>query len=105
MKEKTYSLNKKFGAAGISRLEFEFIFSKCSIDMDKIPDNKMRKLMRCAESQFRNKYPTIADDLFAVWSYKKPQSTLLLDHRQLFEEYKKILKYYAIKFGGELWNH
>ena len=95
-------LNKEFGNSCISRLMCEFIFVDCHIDMDYVNDEKMEKLVNCAESQFRNKYPNVADDLFDVWTRKKPESAVLVNHKKMYNEYLRILKKYAVKFGGVL---
>lgn len=95
-------LNKEFGSSCISRLMCEYIFVDCHIDMDYVNDEQMEKLVNCAESQFRNKYPNVADDLFAVWTRKKPESEVLVNHKKMYNEYLRILKKYAVKFGGVL---
>ena len=95
-------INKEFGASGISRLMFEYIFDGCSIDMDYISDKKMEVIADRAESLFRSKYPE-ADKLFAIWKKEAPESIVEIDCRDAWNEYKGILKKCAIKFGGKVY--
>ena len=96
--------NKEFGASRISRLMFEYIFVTFAIDMDNVSDEKMTELMDCAETQFRNKYPNIAEDMFAIWNREKPKSLVLVNHEVVWNDFKEILKHNAVEFGGKLWD-
>lgn len=104
MKSKDF-LYKKFGASGICRFMFEYIFvPPVAIGMDNVSDEKMQELMDCTESQFRNKYPNIADDLFAIWNHEEPKMSLLVNQKALWSEFREMLKHNAIEAGGKLWD-
>ena len=104
---KNIDLHKKFGATNITRFMFEYAFGD-PIEMDYVSDEGMEILAEAVESYIKEKYPEVADELFAICAnrdsgvkpeYSEPNETL----KEAWDEYVLAMTKMAAAMGGIVW--
>ena len=95
---------KRFGASDINREMFGDCFEQ-PIDMRNVSDEAMYKLSEKVESIVREKYPEMADKMFAVWRKDEPTDEECDDiatyhSGEMWEDYWNTLEECAIQAGG-----
>mgnify|MGYP006976632391 CR=1 FL=1 len=97
-------MTQQFGASGINREMFEDCFEQ-PIDMRNVSDEAMYKLSEKVESIVREKYPEMADKMFAVWRKDEPTDEECDDiatyhSGEMWKDYWAALEECAIQAGG-----
>jgi hypothetical protein len=97
-------MTQQFGASGINREMFEDCFEQ-PIDMRNVSDEAMYKLSEKVESIVREKYPEMADKMFAVWRKDEPTDEECDDiatyhSGEMWKDYWDALEECAIQAGG-----
>jgi hypothetical protein len=104
---KNIDLHKKFGATNVTRFMFEYAFGD-PIRMDYVPDESMEILVEAAESYVKERYPDVADEMFAICArrdsedkpeYSEPNETL----DEAWNVYMYALEKMGTAMGGIVW--
>lgn len=104
---KNIDLHKKFGAGNITRFMFESAFGD-PIRMDYVPDESMEILVEAAELYIKERYPEVADEMFAIYAnrdsedkpeYSEPNE--ILD--EAWNVYMYALEKMGTAMGGIVW--
>lgn len=99
-------MKQKFGDSGISREMYgDSDWFDSPIDMSKVSDEGMYKLVDSVESIIREKYPSMADKLFAYIAnegFTDDDEDKIINYSDgdMWSKYWELLRIYAVVAGG-----
>ena len=106
-------MKKEFGVTNINREMFKDCFDN-PINMANISDDDMQKLADDVESNIRNRYPEVADEMFRLWTKsvksvpelsEEEMDFLSITCRDAWNAYWETLEKFALDAGGEIYQY
>lgn len=106
------SMKKNFGVSNINREMFKDCFEN-PINMANVSDDAMQKLADDVESNIKDRYPEVADEMFRLWVKgndipdlsEEEMDFLSITCRDAWNAYWETLEKFALDAGGKIFQY